>query len=257
MFEYYNNESLRKSVIAFGSLFNGIYISRTNSDDTEVSRIRVPLSYGPKEKFLRRLEEQSGISDSTKVEITLPRMSYEIASIQYDPGRHLNKLNKRLRLVDGEDNTINSYQEVPYNIGFTLYVYARNMDDNLQIVEQVLPYFSPEFIVSLKLNNLDVILDVPIVLNNTAIQEVYEGNFMDRRLIASSMSFTAKTRVYSKLTNETPIMDSRINIDSFSGDDGDVANSNRESSVNATGGTGGTGDTGGWNENDSVVNHEL
>mgnify|MGYP003115502485 FL=1 len=202
MFKFYDNESLRKLVIAFGSLFNEIYVSRTNSSGVESQRLRVPLTYGSKEKFIRKLDEQSGISDKSKVEVTLPRLSFEMSSIDYDPSRHLNKLNKRVSRVPGSNSSI-AFQEVPYNISFSLFAFSRTMDDNLQILEQIVPQFAPEFIVSLNLNKIDTKLDVPITLSNVALQEQYEGNFLDRRVIASSFNFVCKSRLYSEIKDNT------------------------------------------------------
>ena len=202
MFKFYDNESLRKLVIGFGSLFNEICVSRKNSSGVESQRLRVPLTYGSKEKFMRKLDEQSGISDKSKVEVTLPRLSFEMSSIDYDPSRHLNKLNKRVTRVAGTNSSI-AFQEVPYNISFSLFAFSRTMDDNLQILEQIVPQFAPEFIVTLNLNNIDTKLDVPITLTNVALQEQYEGNFLDRRVIASSFNFVCKSRLYSQIKDNT------------------------------------------------------
>tara|TARA_Y100001972_G_scaffold118436_1_gene158538 strand:+ start:59 stop:790 length:732 start_codon:yes stop_codon:yes gene_type:complete len=228
MFDFYYNQSLRKLVVAFGSLFNEIFVVRENADGTENQRIRVPIAYGPKEKFIRRLEEQSGISDSTKVQITLPRLGFEISSIDYDPTRHLNKTIQR------SNTTSSTFQEVPYNVGFSLYTFTRTMTDNLQIIEQIAPYFNPEFIVTLKLNEIDTDLDVPIVLSNIGIQEDYEGNYLDRRLIASSLNFVCKTRLYSKIQTSPVIAGITIDLNILGdfGDTGDVGN------IGITGATG-------------------
>ena len=199
------NESLRKLTVAFGSLFNEIYVERKNADGTHNSKIKVPLIYSSKEKFMQRLEQQSGISDETKIEVSLPRLGFEMTNMDYDPTRHLNKLNKRRYTVAGQPNQ-SSFQEVPYNVSFTLFSYSCNMEDNLQIVEQIVPYFSPEFIVTLNLNAIDRKLDVPITLGNVAIQETYDGNFLDRRIIASTFGFTCKTRLYTPIRNETIIV---------------------------------------------------
>tara|TARA_R100000951_G_scaffold14837_1_gene11624 strand:+ start:1808 stop:2551 length:744 start_codon:yes stop_codon:yes gene_type:complete len=203
-FEY--NESLRKLTVAFGSLFNEIYVERKNADGTSNSKIKVPLIYSSKEKFIQRLEQQSGISDETKIQVSLPRLGFEMTNIDYDPTRHLNKLNKRRYTVAGEP-TKSVFQEVPYNVSFTLFAYTRNMEDNLQIVEQIVPYFSPEFIVTLNLNSVDKKLDVPITLGNVAIQETYDGNFLDRRILASTFGFVCKTRLYAPIETEQIIVD--------------------------------------------------
>lgn len=242
MFGHYHNESIRKLVVAFGSLFNEIDVKRYNKDGTENSTIRVPLTYTPKEKFLRRLEEQSGISDSTKIQTNLPRMSFEVSSINYDPTRHLNKINRRISRPDGE-NLLVAFQEVPYNVGFSLYAYTRNMEDNLQIIEQILPYFTPEFLVTLNLNQIDTKLDIPIVLSNVAVQEQSEGNFMDRRVIASNFNFVCKTRVYGNIKEEIPVVNT--DIDFFSGTTADGI---------TAGGVGVTGSTADYSEGE--VNYE-
>ena len=139
MFGHFYNESLRKLTVAFGSLFNEIYVERTNADGTSNSKIKVPLIYSSKEKFTQRLEQQSGISDETKIEVSLPRLGFEMTNIDYDPTRHLNKLNKRRYTVAGEP-TQSVFQEVPYNVSFSLYLYSRSMDDNLQMIEQIIHY---------------------------------------------------------------------------------------------------------------------
>ena len=238
MFNYYDNQSLRKLVIAFGSIFNEIYVTRSNSSGTELQRLRVPLTYGSKEKFLRKLEEQSGISDESKVEITLPRLSFEISSIDYDPSRHLNKINKRVSRVAGTNSSI-SFQEVPYNVSFSLFCFTRTMDDNLQILEQILPQFSPEFIVSLNLNKIDTKLDVPIVLQNVGLQEQYEGNFLDRRVIASVFNFVCKTRLYSEIKQQSVVVSSSIALSNILGDTTDSSET-----ISTLGATGSTGDGG-------------
>jgi len=233
MFSHFYNESLRKLVVAFGSLFNEIYVIRKNKDGTENSKIKVPLIYSSKEKFIQRLEQQSGISDNTKVEVSLPRMGFDMTAIDYDPTRHLNKLNKRL-LRDVGSAEKETFQEVPYNVSFSLFAYTRNMDDNLQILEQIVPYFSPEFIVTLNMNEIESKLDVPIVLGNVAVQETAEGNFLDRRILASTYSFTCKTRLYSKIEGSTLVVNSSSSLDQIVGsnDVGDLV-----STISATGST--------------------
>lgn len=216
MFGHFYNESLRKLTVAFGSLFNEIYVERKNADGTINSKLKIPLIYSSKEKFIQRLEQQSGISDETKIEVSLPRLGFEMTGIDYDPTRHLNKLNKRRYSVAGE-GTQTMYQEVPYNVGFTLFAFSRNMDDNLQIVEQIVPYFSPEFIVTLNFNAVDSKLDVPITLGNVAVQETFDGNFLDRRIVASTFGFTCKTRLYTEIKNETVIVNSSSSMIEISG----------------------------------------
>ena len=144
-------------------------------------------------------------------------MGFEVSSIDYDPTRHLNKT------IERSNTTSSTFQEVPYNVGFSLYAFTRTMTDNLQIIEQIAPYFNPEFMVTLKLNEIDTDLDVPIVLSNIGIQEDYEGNFLDRRLIASSLNFVCKTRLYSKIQTSPVIAGITVDLNIL-GDAGNTAN---------------------------------
>ena len=175
MFSQFYNESIRKMVIGFGSLFNDIRVIRKNSDGSTKETIRVPLAYGPKEKFIKRIQQSSSISNTTHTQITLPLLGFDITGIAYDSQRKGNKL--RTRKTSGSSGTTESwnYNEVPYNISFGLYAFSRNHDDNLQIIEQILPYFSPEFTVTLKVNDINDNVDVPIILNGVNTLDEYEG----------------------------------------------------------------------------------
>jgi len=212
MFTQFYNEAIRKLVIGFGSLFNDIRIIRKNPDDTTKETIRVPLSYGPKEKFIRRIAESSSISNTSKVQITLPRIGFDITGYAYDPSRKTNKLRKRKVTSTDGTNYSYSYNEVPYIINFGLYVFTRNQDDNLQIIEQVLPHFTPEFVVSFNMNDVNKKVDVPIVLNSVSTIEEYEGEFDTRRNITSSFEFSAKTYVYGPIKTGKIILTSEIDI---------------------------------------------
>ena len=224
MFTQFYNESIRKLIIGFGSLFNDINVERRNADGTLKETIRVPLSYGPKEKFIRRIQESSSISDAIHTQITLPRLGFDITGIQYDSSRKGNKLRKTTAV--SEDGLIKSYNyaEVPYNISLGLYAFSRNQNDNLQIIEQILPYFSPEFIVSMKINSINNKIDVPIILNGVSTVEEYEGEFDSRRNLTSTFEFTAKTFVYGPIKTSRMILQSDIDIfgTSEAFDSGDV-----------------------------------
>ena len=201
MFEYFYNQTLRKLTLAFGGLFDEIYVSKDTSDG-KIERTRVPLTYSGKEKFIRRINEASSISSNVKIETLLPKMAFEMTNLQYDPTRKVNKINKKFKssLVNGETYTQQAYAEVPYNVQFSLYCFTRTVDDNLQIMEQILPYFSPEFVVTLKMNEVDTNVDVPIVLNTTNMTEQYEGDMTTRRSVISSFSFTAKAHIFSRVS---------------------------------------------------------
>ena len=213
MFEYFYNQTLRKLTLAFGGLFDEIYISKETSDG-KIERTRVPLTYSGKEKFIRRINEASSISSSVKIETLLPKMAFEMTTLQYDPTRKINKINKKFKssLVNGETYTQQAYSEVPYNVQFSLYCFTRTVDDNLQIMEQILPYFSPEFIVTLKMNEVDTNVDVPIILNTTNMTEQYEGDMTTRRSVVSSFSFTAKAHIFSRISGFGLIKEIDVNI---------------------------------------------
>lgn len=209
-FEPFYNEAIRKTVIAFGSLFSQIYFNRKDENDAVIETIRVPLTYGPKEKFIQKLKSESQITDNTHVKMTLPRFGFQITNFAYDTERKLNRLNQKFGYTN---QTIGSYIEVPYNINFALYLFTRNLDDNLQIIEQILPYFTPDFTVTLNMNELNKQVDVPIILNNMNVVEDYEGDFENRRSVNTVFDFTMKTYIYGPIKNDIYLVnDSKMNL---------------------------------------------
>ena len=206
--QYFYNESLRKTIIAFGALFNGIYITRKNSAGTDVQSLKVPLAYGPKQKFMVRLDADPNLDQ--KVAITLPRIGFEIAGFDYDPSRKLNRIIKKKKVSNTEDKKLKQmstqYSPVPYNLNFELFVMTKNSDDGIQIVEQILPFFQPEYTVTIKeVPEMDVIRDVRIVLNSIGYEDTYTGSFTERRAIIYTFSFVAKAYVYGPVTTSKPI----------------------------------------------------
>jgi hypothetical protein len=208
MFSHYKNDSIRKLVIAFGSLFNGVELQQTDENGDE--RIfTVPLMYTAKEKFIKRLIEPSSISDKTRIEISLPRMSFELSQIIYDPIRKLNKTNKK---ISNNGLTASySYAEVPYNFVFNLSIFTRNLEENLQIMEQILPYFSPEFLISVNMNSLSQNIDVPVSIATSNLTQEFEGDFSTRRFIVSSYQFVAKSYIYGKINSGPNIQTTQFN----------------------------------------------
>jgi hypothetical protein len=200
MFTYYNNACIRKLVIGFGSLFNNIHIKQLNKNGSERD-VLVPLTYAPKEKFYKRLTLPSSISDQTRIELNTPQIAFELTNMVYDPLRKMNKLHKKTI------SNNSSFMEVPYNFTFGLYAYTRNIEENLQIIEQILPYFSPEFVITLNLTNIHQKIDVPIVLAQSALTQEYEGDFSTRRTVTSTFVFTAKSYVYNSVAGITGISD--------------------------------------------------
>ena len=184
--QYFYNESLRKCIIAFGSLFNDIYITRKDAAGADVQTLKVPLAYGPKQKFIIRLEQDPNLDQ--KVAITLPRIGFEIAGLDYDPSRKLNRIIKKKQVANTEDVKLKQmsvqYNPVAYNLNFELFVMAKNSDDGIQIIEQIIPFFQPEYTVTIKeVPEMDTIRDVPIVLNSINYEDTYTGSFTERRAI--------------------------------------------------------------------------
>lgn len=193
---YFYHETLRNTVVAFGTIFNNIHIHRTDSDNKVIQKIKVPLSYAPKEKFLTRLEQQPNLEDR-EFAVTLPRMGFEITGINYDSSRKLNKLSS-IRTPGSTNDTVNIvYNPVPYNISFNLYAFTATAEGGLQIVEQIMPYFAPDYTITVNLiRSMNIKRDVPIVLNNVTYDDTYDGSYTQRRAINWTMSFTAKTYLF-------------------------------------------------------------
>ena len=210
------HETLRKVVVGFGTLFNEIYIQRKNSSGTVISKARVPFAYGPKEKFIVRINQDSSISDDgTEVQMTLPRIGFEFTGLAYDAARKLNTLNKFQKVGTDASRTKWQYERVPYNLDFNLYCMVKNTDDGLQIIEQILPYFTPEFNITLKdmYDDLGITTDVPIILNSVTNEDEYEGNFDSRRVLTWTLTFTAKAFLYSP-TNQTGLI-KKVTVQSY------------------------------------------
>jgi hypothetical protein len=201
MFEYFYHQILRKTVIGFGTLFNNIEIRQTNNNNEVVSVLKVPLAYGPMQKFLARVEQQPNLN--TPIQITLPRMSFEFTGLSYDTTRKLTTTQTFLSksTTDGTDIR-KTYMPVPYNMDFELSIMTKLNDDMLQIIEQILPYFQPSY--TLTINLIDSIgekRDIPIVLNNVTMQDDYEGDYSTRRALIYTLRFTAKIYLFGPVSS--------------------------------------------------------
>ena len=197
---YFYNETIKRAVSIFGTCFNNITVKKVKSDGTVLTEQKVPISYGPKQKFLERLAEDANLSDGMRSAISLPRLAFELNGFNYDPQRQQNKLIRNTRTTV-EANDIGKrgyqYQPAPYDLNFTLSVLAKNMNDALQIVEQILPYFQPEYTVTMKMiDTMTDYRDVPIVLNSVAMNDTYEGGFEERRVIEYTLEFTMKLYMF-------------------------------------------------------------
>jgi len=198
MFEYFYNEIFRSVIIGFGSLFNGIQIKHKDDSDDTVSVIKVPLAYGPTQKFLARLKQSPDLN--APVQLTLPRMSFEFTNLTYDSSRKSTQTQQMvIKSEDGSEEK-KTYLPVPYNMTITLSVYTKLNDDMLQIVEQIVPYFQPGYTLPIKfLGNFKEVINVPVVLDNIDMSDEYEGNFDTRRALIYTFTFTAKTYVFGPL----------------------------------------------------------
>jgi len=195
---YFYHSIIRKTVVAFGTLFNNIEIRRQN----EV--MKVPLAYGPTDKFLARLNQNPDPTNK-RVQITLPRISFEMTNIDYDPSRKVAPTNK-IKIPNADDDSKTAYMPVPYNLEFELGIIAKSQDDSLQIIEQILPYFQPHFNLSIKLiEDINEIRDIPITLNNISYEDSYEGEFATRRALIYTLKFTAKTYLYGPVIDAPTI----------------------------------------------------
>ena len=212
MFGHFYNEGMRKMTVAFGQVFNNITIKRTGSDSTRQS-IRVPLAYAPKEKFLVRLDQQASLDDR-QFAITLPRMGFEISGIEYDGSRKLTKVQKFKSVKTGTNNVMNfNYMPVPYNISYNLYCFTATAEGGLQIVEQILPYFQPDYTVTINvIPEMGIKRDVPIVLNNINYEDSYSGDFESRRAVIYTLNFTAKTYLYGPASTQKVIRETQADL---------------------------------------------
>ena len=198
---YSYNEIFRKTVIAFGTLFNNIEIKRTEGSRTEV--MKVPLAYGPKDKFLARLRQVGDLTTKDAVQITLPRISFEISGFAYDATRKVSPT-QVIRYTGSDSKTRKSFMPVPYNVDFELAIMAKNQDDGLQILEQILPFFQPMFNITLNLQEaIGETKDFPVTLNSVVYEDDYEGDYTTRRTLIYTLSFSAKTYVYGPVSDVT------------------------------------------------------
>ncbi len=199
------HETTRKVVVAFGTLFNDIHLVRKDNSGTIQQSMKVPLAYGPRQKYLVRLADDPDLSKSTAV--TLPRIGFEIAGISYDPARKLQRVQKFKKVKGAKASQLDTqYMPVPYNIDFELYVLSKQSDDALQIVEQILPYFQPDYTVTINDNtDMGIKRDVPVILNSIAYEDDYQGDFASRRAIIYTLSFTAKFYLYGPVTSSKVI----------------------------------------------------
>lgn len=186
------NETIKRAVSIFGTLFNNIDVADIKTDGTVLSVKKVPISYGPKAKFLARLQNETSLNDGNRTAISLPRIAFELTGFEYDQTRQQNKLFRNTKTTQETDKVNRKFQyaPAPYNLNFTLSVMANKMNDALQIVEQILPYFQPDYTVTMKMiDDMSDNRDVPVILNSVAFEDTYQGGFDERRVITYDLEF--------------------------------------------------------------------
>ena len=214
--QQFYHETIRNVIVAFGTMFNNIQIVRKNNSGTVIQTMKVPLAYGPKQKFLTRLDQDPSLSSATA--ITLPRLGFEIGNLSYDPIRKMNRVQKfkKVKSSSSSSNKLDTqFMPVPYNMDITLYAMAKNSDDALQIVEQILPYFQPDYTLTINdMTDMGIKKDVPIILNSIDYEDNYQGNFEARRAIIYTLTFTTKFFLYGPVTSSKVIK--TVQVDQYS-----------------------------------------
>ena len=221
---YYYHEIIRKTIISFGTLFNQIHLRHTDKNNNNISDMRVPITYGPKQKFLARILQQPELNKATQ--ISLQRMTFEMNSIQYDSTRKSNIV-QTFRTTDEGDNIKKVFMPVPYNIGFELNILCKLNDDALQIIEQILPYFQPAFNVTVDLvESIGEKRDIPMVLDSITFKDDYEGDFLTRRALIYTLTFTAKTYMFGPIAESSEGLIRKVQVDQYATTD--IATARRE-----------------------------
>ena len=208
--QQFYHETIRKVIVAFGKMFNNISIVRKDNSGAIVQSMKVPLAYGPRQKFLTRLRDDPDLAK--QVAVTLPRIGFEIQNLTYDPSRKLNRVQKFKKIKGSDSKRLDSqYMPVPYNLGIELYVLSKSSDDALQIVEQILPYFQPDYSITIHdMPDMSIKRDVPIILESINYTDDYQGDFESRRAIIYTLGFTAKFYLYGPVTSQKIIKTAQV-----------------------------------------------
>ena len=201
--EYYH-ETIRRYVIVFGTMFNDMVVWRRNAAGDIIKRIKVPIAYGPRAKFLSRIQQDPNLTKPDA--ISLPRMSFQITGYNYDASRKLPTIGQIKTPADSDKKNSSVYNPVPWNIDFDLSIYVLNAEDGTMLIEQILPYFTPEWTNTIKLvDDLDLRMDVPIVLNTITTEDTYEDAYENRRTIIHTLNFTMKGYVFGPVKDKNII----------------------------------------------------
>jgi hypothetical protein len=204
--------TIRKAIVAFGNMFNNITIERKDAAGNVVQLQRVPLAYSPQQKFLAKIKQQPNV-DNTNFQVILPRMGFEMVSLDYDPNRKISPM-QQSRTINSSTSASAQYAPTPYNINVLLYIYAKNQDDGLQIIEQILPYFNPDYNLTIHaIPELSINNDLPIILTSIGFVDDYEGDMTTRRAIMWTLSFVMKLNFYGPVSKQGII--NRVTTNTF------------------------------------------
>jgi hypothetical protein len=211
---YFYHEILRKTIVSFGTLFNDIKIKHKDNAGDDFSILTVPIAYGPVQKFLARIEQVPDLKK--RVAITLPRMSFEMTGIQYDPARKSSTM-QTFKTFDRTNNELTqAFMPVPYNVNFKLSIMSKLNEDALQIVEQILPYFQPHLNLTVDLiSSIGEKRDIPMILERISMDDQYEGDFTTRRILIYTLEFTAKTYLFGPLGNGNDSLIKQVQVDYY------------------------------------------
>jgi hypothetical protein len=213
--QYFYHEKIRKSVSLFGRLFNNIYVVRKNSAGGILNQLKVPLAYAPKMKYLERVRENAELPGDQKVALKLPRMSFEITAIDYDTTRQLTKVSNFKAIAGSNSSRQKFYSPVPYTIDFSLNIFAKNQDDALQIVEQILPTFNPQYTITILpfLEEYpDFKEDIPVIIQSVTFTDDYEGSYETRRTIIYTIAFQMKVSFYGPIGTQDIVRTTTANL---------------------------------------------
>ena len=201
------HQTTRRYVALFGTLFNDIQIDRKDNSNQVVQRMKVPIHYAPMEKILARIEQDPELNNPTGM--TLPRMSFEITSMAFAPERKLTSLTKNHKVIQsssGSNTKISQFVPAPYDLNFSLNVMTKHTEDGLKIIEQIMPFFKPDFTASVKLiDEMDMYFDVPIIMNDISMSDEYEGDFTQRRVLNWTLNFTIKAYYFGPVSSQKVI----------------------------------------------------
>ena len=220
---YFYHEIIRKTVISFGTVFNDIHVRHQDNTGKDLVDTKVPIAYGPRQKFLARIQQQPDLNKA--IAISLPRMSFEMTSVTYDPSRK-SGITQTFKAKDGKKFK-KVFMPVPYNLGFQLNILTKLQDDSLQILEQILPFFQPGYTLTVDLvNSIGEKRDIPLILNGISYSDDYEGNFDTRRALIYTLDFTAKSYMFGPIADTTDGLIRKVQVDYYS--DTDTRTANRE-----------------------------